>query len=414
MNLFLRKTNWSEDVEGLDIGAAISYVDSFDKSRPEEVIISGACHYFLESIGNYCDQEASYTVRRYIKSWDGDHGVGREGLVGRKDEKTMKKYGKTLSRLVLMVCRRCTDAKFSSMYPLPENVREASTELMTVACGRKVKESGQKIQEELLSVLSAVFCTTLHPGESRHHHVVVQFLMLSNISCHHGWLGPSFAGHVVAALQHSCRLTVLAKIRIEQDKSWSKFLEHCQFVLSNRNNSFSAMTEIMSIASTVNLSESWATPAVTWVMNGKPYHTMCIDGEVINLDDIRRGLKKHLDVVDRFFKRNLLLGLQIAEDQICAVIRGMKDNLREIQNGFGITDERYNPLLSKMRNLLVKYMLKNENVRQKFVEKVSFDKIERHIYWKEHAVREWMSNCQEFMEMFLPLIHITSGQPARG
>ena len=91
LNLFLLKTNWARDAEGLDLDVATSYVAGVDMSSPEEVMINYACNSFLENVGNYCDQEASYTVRRYIKSWDGDQGVGREGLVGMKDAKTMKK-----------------------------------------------------------------------------------------------------------------------------------------------------------------------------------------------------------------------------------------------------------------------------------------------------------------------------------
>ena len=139
---------------------------------------------------------------------------------------------------------------------------------------------------------------------------------------------------------------------------------------------------------------------------------MCIDGEVLDLDDMKQGLKEHEATVRKFFNEKVLLGLNIEEEELKIIIQKMGDNLRAREHGFGITDKRCNPLLAGMRNRLVFHILKITRLRSKFVRDVD---VKTHkVFWKRDALQEWMDDAGRFLQMFVPLIHITSGQPARG
>ena len=414
LDMFLERTKWAADIAGLDITKAIALVAPFDNRIPVECVLNKACCMFLQDVATYCENHASFLTRRYLMDWDGAQGVGSKAFEARKDEKTMNRYGNLLSRLVLMVYRKCSDPKFAMICDLPQIVEEAVGKLRMELRNRSLDPCNRNLQEVLSKVLGTVLCSTLNPGESRRRHVASQFLMFANLSSRFGWLGPSAAGHMVAALQYCCRIVVLSRIRDDPDKSWGSFLEHCKLTLSNRNNSFCAISEIMSIAAAVNRSENWAVPNVTWVMNEKPYRTLCIDGEVLDLDELKLGLQKHSTAVEDHFKKRVLLGLDVTKEEMNIIIKKMGDNLRSREHGFGIADERCNPLLGKMKGRLVTHILTDEKLRLKYVGRDGVNIMTNEVKWRKHALREWMEDVEKFIQLFLPLIHITSGQPARG
>ena len=258
-NTFLEKTKWKLDIEGMDVEALIKLVSPFDKTSPNEVSIKEACEIFLEDVARYCDQEASFLTRRYIMDWDGAQSVGSRAFEARKNEKTMKRYANIVSRLVLMVYRTSSLSEHDKLLKLPESVAAAGEKLRNSLMSRvgRIPSGAKKgVQDSLFEVLQATLCCNFRPGASRRHQVACQFLMFANLSSRFGWLGPSEAGHMVAALQHCCRCVVLARVRDDPDASWERFLEHCMLTLNNRNNSFCAIGEIMKIAATVNRSEN--------------------------------------------------------------------------------------------------------------------------------------------------------------
>lgn len=137
-------------------------------------------------------------------------------------------------------------------------------------------------------------------------------------------------------------------------------------------------------------------PVVVW----DPEHkSIAVKGETIFLADIPKAYNSVLNQAKSLFKW-LTEGIETA---LTFPYSNIVDNLNEAAPGYSFLKT---PFLEEYRFRLITYLVQNP----KFVVRVVDGKVE----WNKVAVREWMRKAQELNACLLFLIHLGSGQPARG
>ena len=183
-----------------------------------------------------------------------------------------------------------------------------------------------------------------------------------------------------------------------------KHLEELQIYVKDMvQTPFGFLLETMHLAATIS-GESSTLPQVTWLGKNE-YTSLAIHGKKVELDQLRSLCKKLMKDVKKKFNSEIKMGLQGIKDLNWKKFEP-EDDLSNLKDG-------YNFATSGLKNKemdLIEEFIKNENTKSFLTKRI----INGRILWKKENCFKWLKRCKELLEMVAVLVHLLSGQPARG
>lgn len=133
----------------------------------------------------------------------------------------------------------------------------------------------------------------------------------------------------------------------------------------------------------------------------------------LTMQSFRRFILVQVQRVQNLLSDVLMLGVDEAREDMIPMIHlhRLRDNPAVIENGWNfLDDERNRALLPCKKGWLLHRVLRTDRLREQF----TYHSSSQHVVWDKQAVRQYHKQVDAFLEGLLLLIHITSGQPARG
>lgn len=149
-------------------------------------------------------------------------------------------------------------------------------------------------------------------------------------------------------------------------------------------------------------------PDMDWVPHtGKT--KLKIKGQIVGLDDIRAAISTLLRDANDLLKTEIFKGF-VSED---IAFKDLKDDLSECVLHYSFSRDDRNSVLKLQRESLARHLIGEGSAhRTVMLESPSWG--ERAPRWNYGGITGWLNRTSELLDMLLVLIHLTSGQPARG
>jgi hypothetical protein len=141
--------------------------------------------------------------------------------------------------------------------------------------------------------------------------------------------------------------------------------------------------------------------------------TVHYKGIELSMQSFRRFVLVQVQRVQSLLSDVLMLGVDEAREDVIPMIQlhRLRDNPAVVENGWSfLDDERNRALLPCKKGWLLRRVLRTDRLR----EQLTYHSTSQHVVWDKQAIRKYHKQVDAFLEGLLLLIHITSGQPARG
>ena len=227
----------------------------------------------------------------------------------------------------------------------------------------------------------------------------------------------SQAGEVtprIAKMQYFARACVFQCMRSEfqicgnnQTEAKKVLEQYKEFVSEGQFNSFARLREIMHLVSSSALIEH-NEPQMDWV-HGSNYTAIALpDGCIVSTHSLSNSYRHYMEKLKTKLKF-LLMGYPWKKLPTLQDVH--VDDINCNDTGYSFLNDAQNVKLINVKKELVKHLSSAEGCKEQFVRSTATGDGNM---WKEIGISQWMRTCSTVVEIILFLIHLSSGQPARG
>ena len=181
-------------------------------------------------------------------------------------------------------------------------------------------------------------------------------------------------------------------------------LEYLKFVKEGVHTPFGRLREIIHLATYVAHS-IFAQPNMDWI-KGTNQRAMMVNGQILSIDDIARAAHSVVEKADQIIQ-SITFNLDLSNFNINAL---KYDDLSSQVNCFSFLTDNRNGMKQ-----IIKASLGNIQNSAQFRNSIMFvDPITNAKRYNPVGIHSWFENVAVFFRYLIFLIHVTSGQPARG
>jgi len=355
-------------------------------------------------------QESCIALLRRLNS--SEVGINRQPFRAIEDD-TAIAYSKFYARFIAMLVRAAVMHDYRNFVKFPVGVKECVNALYH-------ELSASNFQEEacinaLFGLERAIWTREdLFDFNQDFNCPVYRFIAFTSMDSDGSF---SKAGEVsprIAKMQYFARACVFQCMRTEFQNCGDNQLEARKvlerfrgFVSEEHFNSFARLREIMHLVSN-SASIEHNEPQMDWV-HGSNYTAISLpDGHIITTKSLGNSYHHYMNELKTKLKF-LLMGYPWKKLPTLQDVH--VDDINCNQIGYSFLNDPRNVKLINVKKELVKHLSSAEGCKEQFVRSSTTG--DGNI-WKEIGISQWMGTCSTVVEIILFLVHLSSGQPARG
>ena len=321
-------------------------------------------------------------------------------------QKSVNRYAMCLSNFVNYIIKYNHHfSQLASLQKFPLDVD--MTKKLSVFVGKINNGNKHNVSkdDDILKDLHAFLMTTvssvISPYENCYKNPILQYIVYKNTDCEKTF-NLTNVMQDISMMKYAIRSVILHEILT------TKKQDALKYSCINNDHMFKTLWSVQNIARGIN-DQGNKNIRIIWPDNNN-FKTLCIDNKVVEISDLKKLYWKGYNKVKAMIQFG---GLKV--DNVINILELVNvdilyDDLPNTKVGYAFYNNTSNNIYN--RSTLLKYIVSTEETREYFTTVDKKDSTKT--VWIEESMRQWLNQAQHILELLLLLIHVSSGQPARG
>lgn len=427
---WLERTRWTDYLSGTCLPEAARLARLPD---PEERVLAGlmqSIDRLIEAAYSSVEKDKiNFFAQRCISSFLANKKAYSQPLMVKLQKTTYRRYKDTWKRLICFVCRsndpyespRLRHKLTSLQTAMLDELIAVTNELQSAVPLTDNPESQSSLnrlsrRQDDLCLKFCIACLDHHLKRDIYESVVLGFLAILGIDTSNSTFfeAPNYTSKLSGFIKISQMLVLEAAVREMESGSVDNALDPLdemrqRFMTVDTCTPFSWAVSLRSFGKQIR-DNTTSLGYIQWSDDGQTVQYKDIE---LSIQGFRHLVTAQVHRVQGLLENILMLGPDEAREDVVPVIylHRLRDNPAVVENGWNfLLDHRNKTLLPCKKGWLLRRVLHFDRLREQF----TYPRHLRQVVWDKQAVRKYLKQIDTFLEGLLLLIHITSGQPARG